>query len=162
MKIDLKKLNGAGSVPFTGSVDLSEEEMYGVHPFQHPVLYEGVIERHLDVLTLRGTIRTTYSTPCARCLTPLDIPISAEVDMILTHDALSEEDDVFVLTDDFVEVEDVLVPALLLQVEMTYLCKEDCKGLCPICGADRNKTDCGCQTTDIDPRLAVLSSLFNK
>ena len=48
------------------------------------------------------------------------------------------------LTSDSVDPADVLVPALILQVQMTYLCKEDCKGLCPHCGADRNVTDCDC------------------
>lgn len=58
------------------------------------------------------------------------------------------------LTSDSVDPADVLVPALILQVQMTYLCKEDCKGLCPHCGADRNVTDCDCDKKQIDPRFA--------
>ena len=60
------------------------------------------------------------------------------------------------LTSDSVDPADVLVPALILQVQMTYLCKEDCKGLCPHCGADRNVTDCDCDKKQIDPRFAAL------
>ena len=43
---------------------------------------------------------------------------------------------------------------------MTYLCKEDCKGLCPHCGADRNETDCCCEKKQIDPRFAALHALL--
>ena len=61
-----------------------------------------------------------------------------------------------------VEVEEILFPALLLEVEMVYLCRPDCKGLCPVCGADRNKQDCGCEEKQIDPRLAVLGTLLHR
>lgn len=166
MKIDLKKLAGnyGDPIPFEGTADLSGEEMYAAYPFQHPVTYSGRIENHLGVLRLTGTIKTIYSTCCARCLKPLDVLLTAETDTLLTRDetAAEHEDEVFLLTEDSVEVEDILVPALLLQVEMTYLCDPDCKGLCPICGADRNQVNCGCDDREIDPRLAVLESLLKK
>lgn len=44
---------------------------------------------------------------------------------------------------------------------MTYLCKEDCKGLCPHCGADRNVTECDCESRQIDPRFAALRALLD-
>ena len=72
-----------------------------------------------------------------------------------------EEDDLFVLTSDSVDPADVLVPALILQVQMTYLCKEDCKGLCPTCGKNLNLGPCGCRK-QIDPRFAVLEQLLDK
>ena len=162
MKIDLKKLNGVygSKIPFSGSVDLSEEELYGAHPSQHPAQYEGEIVNHLGVLTLSGTIKALYSTCCSRCLKPLDVLLTAQVETVLSREG-SEEDDVFVIEEDAVEVEDVLVPELLLQVRMTYLCKEDCKGLCPHCGVDRNVTTCSCESKQIDPRFAALAALLD-
>ena len=165
MRIDLTKLIGTygAEIPFEGQADLSGEEMYGAYPFQSPVTYSGKIVNHLGVLRLTGTIKTILNTCCSRCLKPLDILLTAETDVILSRDAgAEEEDDVFPLEENAVEVEDVLVPALILQVDMTYLCKEDCKGLCPICGCDRNETECSCQTRQIDPRLAALASLLNR
>ena len=162
MKIDLKKLNGVygGKIPFSGEADLSGEELYGAYPFRQPVRYEGEIANHLGVLTLSGTIRAVYATCCARCLKPLDVPLAAQVETVLSRDG-SEEDDVFVLTEDAIEVEDVLIPELLLQVHMTYLCREDCKGLCPVCGADRNVQPCTCENRQVDPRLAALAALLD-
>lgn len=164
MKIDLRKLTGSNtvSIPFSETLDLREETLYGAKPFQSPVQISGEVSNESGVLRLKGTIKTIYSTACARCLKPLDILLTAETDMILSDDPeTEEEDDLFVLTGDSVDPADVLVPALILQVQMTYLCKEDCKGLCPHCGADRNVTDCDCNKKQIDPRFAALRALLD-
>ena len=163
MKIDLKQLTAShhASVPFSETIDLREETLYGAKPFQSPVQISGEISNESGILRLRGTIKAIYSTACARCLKPLDILLTAEADTVLTGDPeAEEEDDLFVLTGDSVDPVDVLVPELILQVQMTYLCKEDCKGLCPHCGADRNVTDCGCEKKQIDPRFAALHALL--
>lgn len=164
MKIDLRKLTGSNtvSIPFSETLDLREETLYGAKPFQSPVQISGEVSNESSVLRLKGTIKTIYSTACARCLKPLDILLTAETDMILSDDPeTEEEDDLFVLTGDSVDPADVLVPALILQVQMTYLCKEDCKGLCPHCGADRNEVDCDCDKKQIDPRFAALRALLD-
>ena len=49
---------------------------------------------------------------------------------------------------------------LLLNLPMKVVCKEDCKGLCSICGSNLNHGDCGCDKTHIDPRFESLRSLF--
>ena len=163
MKIDLKRLTVShhASILFNEKIDLREEVLYGAKPFQSPVQISGEVSNESGVLQLKGTIKAIYSTSCARCLKPLDILLTAEVDTILTDDSeAEEEDDLFVLTGDSVDPADVLVPALILQVQMTYLCKEDCKGLCPHCGVDRNTVGCGCETQQSDPRFAALRALL--
>ena len=163
MKIDLKKLSAPqASVPFSEVIDLHEETLYGAKPFQSPVQCSGVVSRESGVLRLKGTIKTIYSTACARCLKPLDILLTAEVDTVLSDEpGAEEEDDLFVLIGDSVDTSEVLVPALILQVQMTYLCREDCKGICPHCGVDRNEVDCDCESKQIDPRFAALRALLD-
>ena len=164
MKIDLKQLTGSrtASISFSDKLDLREETLYGARPFQSPVLISGTVTNDSGVLRMTGTAKAIYSTVCARCLKPLEILLTAEVDTILSDDPeAEEEDDLFVLTGDSVDPADVMVPALLLQVQMTYLCREDCKGLCPHCGADRNGMDCGCGQKQIDPRFAALRALLD-
>ncbi len=164
MKIDLKKLAGlsAGCVPFSESLDLRGETLYGAKPFQNPVQINGEVTSESGVLRMTGTVQTVYSTACARCLKPLDVSLSAKVDTVLTDEPDAEEDDdLFVLTGDSVDTADVFVPALILQVQMTYLCREDCKGLCPHCGADRNEVACDCESRQIDPRFAALRALLD-
>lgn len=164
MKIDLKKLTGQNAAPiaFSESLDLKNETLYGEKPFQNPVQMSGEVTGEQGVLRLRGTVKTIYQTKCARCLRPLDILLSAEVDTVLSDDPQEEEqDDLFVLTGDTVDPADVLVPALILQVQMVYHCREDCKGLCPHCGADLNETVCSCENRQMDPRFAALRALLD-
>lgn len=163
MKIDLKKLNTSAhaSIPFDETIDLTDEKLYGAKPFQSPVHIKGVVSNESGVVRLAGSIETIYSTECARCLKPLEIPLSAEADMMLSVTPSGGRGRSFVLTSDSVDPADVLVPALILQVQMTYLCNEDCKGLCPHCGADRNVTDCDCDKKQIDPRFAALRALLD-
>ncbi len=163
MKIDLRQLIGVhgDTIPFSGTLDLSAEELYGARPFQDPVTYSGEIVNHLGILRLTGQVETMYHTCCSRCLKDLEIPLSASVDVVLSRDAdAEEEEDVFPIENNEIELEDVLIPALILQVDMTYLCREDCKGLCPSCGCDRNVSACTCESKQVDPRMSVLAKLL--
>ena len=84
MKIDLKKLTASqhASIPFDEKIDLREETLYGAKPFQSPVQISGEVTGESGVLRLKGTIKAIYSTACARCLKPLDILLTAEVDTV--------------------------------------------------------------------------------
>lgn len=164
MNLDLKRImtTREEALTFSYDVDLSTMELYGAYPFQTPVHIEGEVRNHLDILKLTATIRALYQTACSRCLAPLDIPLEVECETILTAEAQDEEsDDIYLLEGDFVEVDDIAVPALLLEVSMTYLCKEDCKGLCPTCGKDLNEGPCSCDHRQIDSRMAVLQKLLD-
>lgn len=165
MILDLKNIAGAygESLPFAYEADLSEMEMNGEYPFKTPVTIEGVVKNRLGVLELHGTARALYETQCARCLAPVKVDLFAECDSILSHDAPAEDrDDIYLLEGDFVDLDDLIIPALLMEVNMAYLCKPDCKGLCPKCGADLNQGECGCQTHEVDERLAILKTLLEK
>ena len=166
MKIDLRKLVSAKveHIPFDGTVDLSEEMINGEKPLQNSVTYEGEIQNHTDILRLEGNICTILSTKCARCLQPLEIPLSVDVDMVLMpQDGTAiEEEDTFLYQGDEIDPEDVMIPELLFNIDMVYLCKEDCKGLCPHCGGDRNISSCDCGGKQIDDRLAVLKTLLKE
>jgi uncharacterized protein len=58
-------------------------------------------------------------------------------------------------------VEDLIFEQLLLALPHKKLCREDCKGLCQICGVNRNVKECMCVTNIIDPRLEVLKKLID-
>ena len=162
MKIDLRKLAYSDTIPFSGTADLSDETLYGAKPFQSPVTYSGTVTNQLDVLRLTGEVKTTYHTCCARCLKPLQIPLSADVDVVLSRNAADEgeEEEVFHIEGNEFEAEDIFVPALILQVDMIYLCRQDCKGLCPSCGCNLNESVCSCGSKQADQRMAVLAKLL--
>ena len=165
MKLDLKRIavTDGETIPFSYDADLTKEEMNGEYPFRTPVHVEGEVRNHLGVLNLHATVRALYQTQCARCLAPVNVDLNVPCDMILSAEVQDDErDDIYQLEGDSVELDDIVIPALLLEVHMTYLCKPDCKGLCPTCGKNRNEGPCGCDGRQIDSRLAVLQKLLHK
>lgn len=165
MKLDLKRIavTDGEAIPFSYDTDLTKEEMNGEYPFRTPVHVEGEVRNHLGVLKLHATVRALYETQCARCLAPVKVDLNVPCDTILSSDVQNEErDDIYQLEGDSVELDDIVIPALLLEVRMTYLCTPDCKGLCPTCGKNLNEGSCGCNGREIDSRLAVLQKLLDK
>ncbi len=60
------------------------------------------------------------------------------------------------------DTEPLLYEQLQLNIPMRQLCREDCAGLCPTCGANRNAGECGCEVDDADPRWSALAALRPK
>jgi uncharacterized protein len=62
----------------------------------------------------------------------------------------------------FFEIDDLVREAVILSVPAKPLCSENCKGLCPVCGTDLNRSTCSCAKKDIDPRWDQLKGLLKK
>jgi uncharacterized protein len=75
----------------------------------------------------------------------------------LTEDEL----DLSVFDGEAIDLDELVREELLLAVPTHLLCQENCKGVCPTCGVDRNTTDCVCGGDDVDPRWAGLKELVN-
>ena len=108
-----------------------------------------------------GTLRTTVTGECRRCLTPVTAPVTADAHALFTQDPEAEDDpDAYGLASDATEID--LGPAvreeMLLAVPRFLQCREDCRGLCPRCGQDLNAGPCGCPPAT-DPRWQALESL---
>jgi uncharacterized protein len=76
-------------------------------------------------------------------------------DLELTEDDLGE----FFFEGDFIDLGEILREQILLALPMYPRCSEDCRGLCPVCGANLNQRECGCERGEVDPRLIVLKSI---
>ena len=73
-----------------------------------------------------------------------------------------EEEDIIYYKNDILDIEKHVLMEVLSSLPMKTLCKEDCKGLCPLCGTDFNKESCDCIVENIDPRFAKLKNFFDK
>lgn len=118
-------------------------------------------------LKLRTELK--YHGECARCLAPvegvfsLDFERTVTVDGVLSEAELEENGDEYIVVDSSVlDVDETLCEELMLAFPTKLLCSEDCLGLCPKCGKPRREGDCGCPQKEIDPRLAILATLFDK
>lgn len=130
--------------------------------FSEPCLLEGVILNNGKSLELKGTVRGRMGVHCARCQKPLTVDLSFPVEEILVREDsdFPETEDVIVYSGHSVELMEAVVNGFLLNVSGKFLCDEDCRGLCPHCGADLNVTDCDCDKDIIDPRLEKLAEIM--
>ena len=150
---------------FDYTIDLSQEEVGFEFPFQQPVRLEGEVSDDAGAITLSATVYAHVTTRCARCGKPVEYDKETDVDFLLVKELEGEEedlrDDVYLVESDVVELDDILIPELILDMEMAVVCDEDCKGLCPKCGCNLNQGECGCVVKEVDPRLAVLQKFLD-
>lgn len=145
----------------TAFVDLREFHYRGVSPFERPIALTAKGENHVGVVTLNCTYIFSLCLSCDRCLAPF----TTEVKQHTCHTVVrqlndSDEEGYLVLPDGFVELDELATNDIVLALPSKFLCKEDCKGLCPVCGCDLNATSCGCSKKQTDPRLAGLDKFF--
>jgi uncharacterized protein len=111
-----------------------------------------------------GTISMDVEQNCSRCLEPvkqsLDIPFQEAFTQ--SSKAAEEDDNLLLVTEDKIELKPYIEETVLLELPYIPLCDEDCKGLCPVCGTNRNVTPCACKQEKIDPRLAGLADFFDR
>ncbi|MEG1875252.1 MAG: DUF177 domain-containing protein [Angelakisella sp.] len=165
MKLDINRIldrEGEADV-VTANVGLSDFSYRGVSPFQAPVSLTVNAENRAGVVTLDCTYCYTLHLSCDRCLTPFTL----EVKQQLLHTVLRslngrDDDDFVVVPDGIVELDELATNDIILSLPGKFLCKEDCKGLCPICGCNLNTESCGCQQKQADPRLAALDQFFEE
>jgi uncharacterized protein len=104
-----------------------------------------------------GTVRAPWTGICRRCT----VPVNGELQIAVSErfgDATLAEDDLYPITDDTIDLGSLVRDAIVLELPMAPLCREDCRGLCPQCGADRNEGACSC-VAPVDPRWANLDVL---
>jgi uncharacterized protein len=130
--------------------------------------FEGSITSAAGDRRVRGFLEGTLATVCDRCLAPIEREVRAELDVrILVADAPApgegdSEGAVTVGSDaTVVDLADPLRAAVLLEVPIQNLCRDDCRGICPRCGANRNEELCGCKPTQSDPRWDALKGVFD-
>jgi len=123
-------------------------------------------------IRLNGNLATSLELPCARCLDPVVENIKRDFDLLyrpLGTDAGNEELSVTVAEaevgyyqGDGLVLEDVLREQVLLAVPLKVVCRDDCKGLCPTCGKNRNVELCACVQPVEDPRWSALKDIREK
>ena len=136
----------AASANVTGKVRLSGNEVF--------------VNGHLD---------TRAQVECDRCLQTVEVPVNAdfaleyitgsEYESSAVAELTEAEMSVAVFDGKAIDVDEIVKEQILLAVPTRMLCREECKGICPECGTDRNTGDCNCVTNDIDPRWAALKNL---
>ena len=123
-------------------------------------------------IRLKGRFEGSFEAPCARCVEPVATPLQADFDLLFRParvDASSgersisaDETEIGYYEKDSLLLEDVLREQVLLSLPVRTLCNEDCKGLCPRCGQNRNSQPCSCDEGSSDPRWEALADLRSR
>ena len=137
----------------------------------YPILEKSPITLHIanqenKRLLIQGDVDVMLGIPCGRCLEEVPTPIHFRIDKTLsiTDDGIIDEDmeETDYLIGFELDVDKLVYAEILVNWPMRVLCKDDCKGICKVCGMNLNKGDCSCQRTELDPRMAAIQDIFNK
>lgn len=127
-----------------------------------------LVERRSGEVAVSGQYHATARLACSRCLEPLVTEVAPDVDLHLFPSPASRHEEVELGPDDLevdfyqgdtLDVAGLLRSETLLALPMKPLCRAECRGLCPVCGGNKNLTPCACETRTVDPRLAPLEAL---
>jgi uncharacterized protein len=154
-----------------------------------PVLLTGEVRRDGDKVRMKGRLEATLECACSRCLDPFAVPVGLDLDLLFLpttavagsgskpsgtrgrhrEDAPDDEDEgdavadddlgVSFYTNDELDVTGIIREQFYLTLPMKPLCRQDCRGLCPVCGINRNRETCTCRIEWVDPRLEPLKHL---
>lgn len=169
MIIDLITL---GNSPREFEFSLSPEEIElesDLAKLKNAVNVKGTLTKHIAQTDIEGEIKTKLEFECTRCLQTIEqdlkIPFSAafvlkeNFTQAKEAELKAEDLDVSIIEGNEIDLSEVVREQLLLNLPEQVFCKEDCKGLCPKCGANRNLINCNCIEKEIDSRWQGLREL---
>jgi uncharacterized protein len=120
---------------------------------------------------VQGSLYAQTTQACARCLEPVAVPVSVELeevysptlDILTGKSIVPEEKDRALWIDEHhvLDLTEVLRQDMLVAMPLHVLCREDCRGLCPTCGQNRNEGPCGCEP-EPDSRWGPLVELLKQ
>ena len=132
------------------SYEITPEELSEVrgYTFAAPVAVSGEFYNRAGIVTLKYTVSCTLDVVCDRCLTELRRDYSYDFSHTVVPSLQSEGDiyDTYLVAQhDSIDMNETAISDLLLMLPTKMLCREDCKGLCDICGCNLNERTCNCR-----------------
>lgn len=146
-----------------GSIDMSEIKLKGVsYPIRKKEMFP-ITLKNVGGSVVSITLKTeiTLGVPCDRCLEEVLFPVRLDVFEEIDFDHLdSAKEPVSFVEDKVLDVDILVFDEVVPALPSKLICKDDCKGLCPVCGTNLNKKECGCDRTVADPRMAAIQDIF--
>ncbi len=148
----------AKTISFMGS----EYEISEAEPVKLRISNTGKHSLYVELDT-----RLSLAGQCSKCLTDVtssyDVHIERDIDMEpAKSNQLDDYDELSYIKDCNLDVDDLVFNELYSMIPLYLLCKDDCLGLCKVCGNNRNIQPCDCRQTLPDPRMAVFGDIFNQ
>lgn len=131
--------------PFTADAIVEDMDFAGDPISFRDIKAEGVMVGTGEKVSVRGTVNATLTSRCVRCLEEVEMPITAEIDAVFAREMDPDDPDLYCFEASTIELTDAVRDALIMEIPTRIICSEDCKGLCPACGVNRNMVSCTCQ-----------------
>ena len=149
---------GAG-IPFEMPLEFEPTFFMGETLGFENALVSGVMTGGIDMVSVNSRLRVTVKAHCSLCLEATDLDMDVPVDCVFARE---EGDETYPLEGYRADISRAAFEALLSELPMRFVCREDCKGLCPVCGRNRNTNPCDCLEGARGPRpLEALSVLLH-
>ena len=163
MILDLEPIfNNEGMVrEFDYELDLSSQELSGTKPFASPVRVSGSVGNYTGIVEMRAKADFVLELCCDRCAKPISVAQKVDIfHTLVTHLNDEANDELLLVNELRFDLDPLVTEDIFLSLPSKFLCKEECKGVCPRCGKDLNMDSCSCEK-EIDPRLAALKQLLD-
>lgn len=164
MLLDLKNVfqNEGEKLETSFELRADDVEIDSVYPFKSGIKVNAAAVNRPSFVELCITADFDYTRPCDRCLTEVTTPMHFRFEHRLAVSLNGEENGDYIETPDYkLDIRELALTDIILQLPSKYLCRDDCKGLCPKCGQNLNEKDCGCTVRNIDPRMEKLMQLLD-
>jgi len=120
----------------------------------YAVNYDGKIEVLLDIFA-------KVEMQCSRCIDTYVQDVYANANHVFVKEGNQSDEDEHLFKGDEIDLTEIVLNEIAAEFPMKPLCSEECKGLCPVCGKNNNKTKCNCKAGEVDPRLQILKKLLD-
>lgn len=150
---------------------LPPDDPFGIK-LPRPVNVVLTVNRRTDHVRITGKIEGFLEVDCHRCLQPFSYPLDEEVDVYLVEEnhagqeeekELESEELVYEFFDgEVIDIDQLVAEQMFLALPVKVLCSEDCRGICPRCGVNRNLEECRCGPEDKGSPFSKLASIKNR
>ncbi|HJV44132.1 MAG TPA: DUF177 domain-containing protein [Bacillota bacterium] len=142
-------------------IDMSTVRYQDVAAFED-FYFKGQVSKEAVLVVTEGIITGLLKVKCSKCLVPTEYPLEIDFNEQFAEGPVDEEGDIHSFHGGKIDLTPYFHESIFLELPQVFNCGEDCKGLCPTCGVNRNVEPCGCVNERIDPRLADLALFFEK
>lgn len=129
---------------FDYNIPIEDLKPYKSYTFVSPIAVKGTVKNRTGIVTLDFSVKFTIKLDCDRCLSEFNREFSYGFKHYLARSLNTDSDDYTVCPENKLDLDELAISNILLQLPSKILCKEDCKGLCHICGNNNNISSCSC------------------
>ncbi len=161
MILDLSQVltNSGMTLEIDGCANVGDVALNGqnIH-FTEPVKVKGSVKNISGMLYLDIRCKAYFETQCSRCLDTIRRELEFEANERIAKSGTDEE--VIIIDSHELDLDEVVIKSFGLELPINYICSDNCKGLCHVCGCNLNHKKCDCEDDNIDPRLAALKDFL--